>query len=354
MLFLNQFFRLFLKLRYSIPLIVVFLAILIYLTKPFGILGSKSDLENIQTETVKKEAMSTTISASGTVEAENQATLMFLSPGRITYIPVKEGDPVKKWQILASLDSTEAAQSVSIAKANLKSAQSSLEKVIDDIHLWQYGNGGTKGETQTQKNNREEAEMSRDSAYQSLQKAKKGLEWTVINAPFDGVITEISGMNQGQNITAATNSYIKLVGPSNLKFTANVDEIDYTYLSASQSGEVILDALPEETFAGQILKIGDSAVKLSTGGSVVPVDIRLPSDLRLKNGLNGEVNFTVVSPKEVLSVPKSAVTEEKGESFVFLLKSKTQEKVKVSLGQTFANRVEILSGVNEGDKVILK
>lgn len=321
-----------------------------------GWIGSSAP--SYRTLTVSKGDLSTIINASGMVESENQATLSFLTSGRASYLGFKVGDSVKKGQLIASLDPTQAQEAYSKAEATYKSAQSSLNKVLDDIHLSQYGNGGfsnigSSNETMTQKNLREAAEMTRDGAYQDLQSAGKNLQWTTIIAPFDGVISDISGINIGQNISALSPGTITLVGPGKLKFVANVDEIDYSRLESSQSGEISLDAFPEEIFKGQITQIGVTAIKLATGGSVVPVDISLPENSKIKSGLNGEVNFTVTTKKDVFVLSKSTIRTENSTNFVYLLINNKPEKRTVKIGETLGSQTEIVSGLNSGDKVIL-
>ncbi|MCL5071521.1 MAG: efflux RND transporter periplasmic adaptor subunit, partial [Actinobacteria bacterium] len=277
-----------------------------------------------KTVVVSKGDLSEVINASGMVESENQATITFLASGRVSYVGFKAGDIVKKGDIIASLDSVQARDAVSKAEATFKSAQSSLNKVLDDIHLSQYGNGGfanigTANETMTQKNDREAAEMTRDGAYQDLQSARKNLEWSTIIAPFDGVISDVSGLFVGQNVSALSPGNVTVVGSGDLKFVANVDEIDFANLVASQSGEITIDAFPEETLKGIISKIGVAAIKLAAGGSVVPVDVTLPQHQKLKAGLNGEVNFTVTKKTDVIVLPKSSVRKDNSTNFVYLL-----------------------------------
>lgn len=321
-----------------------------------GIIGKS--LPSYKTQVMSKGDLSTIINASGQVESENQAVLGFLTGGRILYIGFKEGDVVKKGQIIASLDNTQAQEAVSKALATYTSAQSTVIKVLDDIHLTQYGNGGfdnigSKNETMTQKNTREAAEMTRDGAFQDLQSAKKNLEWSTIVAPFDGIISDISNMEVGQNVVAASMGSISMEGSGELKFVANLDEIDFHRLSVGQVAEILIDAYPDENFSGTITRIGVTAIKLPTGGSVVPVDLTISSPLKLKSGLNGEINVNIVTKKDVLTLPRSAVRKNNGSDYVYLLINKKAEKRNVNVGETLGSKTEIVSGIAEGDQVIL-
>ncbi|MCL4367294.1 hypothetical protein M1563_03965, partial [Patescibacteria group bacterium] len=96
----------------------------------------------------------------GSVSSESIANLSFLTAGKLTYLPLQEGSQIKKGQVVAAVDPTQAQQDVTSAQAEVQSAQAALNKVLDDIHLFQYGNGGfanvgSANETQTQKTQRQ-------------------------------------------------------------------------------------------------------------------------------------------------------------------------------------------------------
>ncbi|MFA5933109.1 MAG: efflux RND transporter periplasmic adaptor subunit [Microgenomates group bacterium] len=353
---MGRIFHFLLQHKKTVIIAIILFIVLIFGSYRLGWIGTKAP--EYRTITVVKGDLSTVINASGMVESENQATLSFLISGRASYLGFKEGDSVKKGELIASLDTTQVYEAVSKAQAVYSSAQSSLNKVLDDIHLSQYGNGGfgnigSKNETMTQKNLREAAEMTRDAAYQDLQSARKNFEWSTIIAPFDGFISKISGINTGQNVSALSPGTVTLVGDGKLKFVANVDEVDFSNLVSSQSGEIFLDAFPEEKFVGQIIKIGVAAIKLATGGSAIPVEVSLPANNKLKSGLNGEVDFTVVTKKDVFTLPKSTIRSENSTKYVYLLVGKKAEKRTVEIGETLGSQVEIVSGLNTDDQVIL-
>jgi RND family efflux transporter MFP subunit len=344
--------KLLLHRRYQVIVLIVVILVCIFLIKPFGLFKSAPD-NTYRIENVVQNDLTSTLNVSGLVEADNQATMSFLSSGRVSFVGFKEGDLVKKWQVIASLDNTESRQSVSRAEASLHSTQAALDKVIDDIKLWQYGNNNTTGETQTQKTAREQAEMARDAAYQSLAGARKQLEWTTVVAPFDGVITSMNAMSVGQNITPASSSSVTVVGSNSYQFVANVDEIEFANLKLGQSGEVILDAYPEQIFTCQISYISDAATKLASGGSVVPIKLTLPEDPRIKSGLNGEVTFQIMGKQNVLNIPVSALRQEGKTDYVYVLVTGKPIKRVVKTGESLANRVEIVTGLSVDEKIVL-
>lgn len=353
---MNTLFKLILSHKKILIILLLLIVGGIFISFKTGLLG-KSPIP-YKTQIVAVGNLSNIINASGQVKSQNFVTMGFLSSGRIAKVNYKEGDKIKKSEIIASLDNIQQQASVSDAQADLKSYQSALNKVLDDIHLYQYGMGGfsnigSSSETQTQKTNREQAEMARDSAYQALLSAQKALDLTTIIAPFNGVISDISNMEIGQNVGASSGSSITLVGTEKYKFVADVDEIEFRNLSASQSGEIILDAFPDNKFTGIITSIGIAAEKLSTGGSVVPIELSLDSTEKLMNGLNGEVTFTITIKNDVITLPKTAIRKSDGAEFVYVLQNAKPVKINITTGQSLGNQTEITGGLKVGEKVIL-
>ncbi|MDD2823094.1 MAG: efflux RND transporter periplasmic adaptor subunit [Candidatus Daviesbacteria bacterium] len=347
----------FLKLhKKALIALILFIILAVFISFRVGWIGSKEPV--YKTITLSKGDLATVINASGQIESENEATLSFLSPGRIAFLGFKTGDNVSKGQVIASLDSTQAQLTYNKAQSAYKSAQSSLTKVLDDIHLAQYGNGGfsnvgSSNETMTQKNTRELAENAKDEAFRDLQSAAKALEFSTIIAPFDGIISDISGIYVGQNVSAASPSSVKIVGLGQLKFVANVDEIDYSKLKVGDQAEILLDAYPDEKFSGQITKIGAVATRLTTGGSVVPADLTINNTEKLKSGLNGEMNVTITSKTSVLVLPNSAIRKEGDSRYVYVLINNKVEKRNITVGETLGSQTEVIGGLNEGDAVVL-
>ncbi len=346
----------FVKAHKKIAAAVVLLT-LVVIFKPFGILGGAKAASSYKTETASRKDLSTVINASGQVEASDSATMSFLTTGRVVALNFQEGDKVKEGQVIAALDETSALAEVAKAQATYQSAQAALNKVLDDIHLSQYGAGGfanvgSANETATQKADREEAEMTRDEDYQALVQAQKVLDSVTIMAPFDGVVSNVTGIAVGQNISAMSGASVTVINPDVLKFVANVDETDFGQLSSGMEGDVSLDAYPDETFKGTISRIGVAAVKMDTGGSVVPVDLSLPSDSRIKDNLTGEADFNVTAKKGVIVISRSTIHKNNG-SFVYLLVNGKPVRREITVGETLGSQAEITGGLSVGDQVIL-
>lgn len=316
------------------------------------ILKGKETNQQLATATIA--SLPRIITAFGDVEAQNQTTLTFLNPGRVTYLGFREGDRVAGGQIIASLDTTILSHNITAAEAQYRSAQAVLNKVLDDIHLFQYGNGGfanvgTGNETQTQKTQRQQAEEAVNVAFDSLQNTKKQLDFSTIIAPYDGTIFSIQNISEGVNVTPSSASLITLIGGGNLRFVANVLEQDINNLTQGQLVTIKLDGRKDLNLRGTISKIAPSKTILSDGRVVYKVDIQ-SDDLQTQvlAGQTGSIEIQVNQPS-VVSVPSWIVLANK---YIWVIKHGQAVLQEVSVGRTGGGKIQILKGLNTDDQII--
>lgn len=314
----------------------------------------KANVES-QTETVKNGSISSMITASGNVEAENQANLSFLAVGRVAYLGVKAGDFVTQGEVLANLDATIAAHNLTAAEAGHRAAEAALDKVLDDIHLFQYGNGGfanvgTSNETQTQKTQRQEAEEAVNVAYDNVQSAREALALQSIIAPFDGQVLSISNLVPQTNVSPTSGSQIVVIGGGDLKFVADISEQDINKVAIGQPVTLTLDADKNKTFSGTITKIADGQTILSDGRVVFKVDIQ-SADIKtnVQPGQTGTVQITTKEDGGD-NVPSWTVLANK---YVWVIENGQAKLKEVLVGSTVNGKTVIKSGLSQNDQVIL-
>ncbi len=305
--------------------------------------------------TINKGDLSNSITASGDVEAQNQATLTFLTSGRVAYVGVKEGAPVQKGEVLANLDTTIAAHNETAAEAQYRSAQAALNKVIDDIHLFQYGNGGfnnvgSVNETQTQKTQRQQAEEVVNVAYDNLQSVKKQLELQSIVASFDGKVLSIQNISEGTNASPTSGSTITIVGGGELKFVANVLEQDIDQIHGGQTVSIKLDSKKERIFSGTVSRIANGKSTLSDGRNVIKVDIQ-SSDLQTnaQTGQTGNIEI-IINQTGTIIIPSWTVL---GNKYIWVIANGQAVLKEVKVGITVDGKTSIISGLSPNDQVIL-
>ncbi len=199
----------------------------------------------------------------------------------------------------------------------------------------------------------------------NLNRAKQALLKTELLAPFDGEIVDIN-LQAGDMITqrySATglpiDSYVlKIADRRAVRMVGIVDEIDVVKISKGQQATVLVDAFPGKAFNGEIKFISPYGT-LQTGVATYKVEIALePADTAyLTGGLTATAEILVDKREGVLLIPSSALHIQEGESWVYVTKGDEPgdvEQRQVEVGLQSQTQVEILSGLNEGEKVLLE
>ena len=329
-----------------IGLVLIVAIAIFYITRP--------KQEAVEFATVQRTDIRQEISAAGKLTGQSILKLRFQTSGKLSYLPVKEGDTVTEGQTLAGLENTKESAALQQAKNNLRDKQASVDKVLDDIHLFQYGQGGfanvnTGNETMTQKQLRTTAEVARDNAEDSLKVAEKNLSDTYIVSPLAGII--ISSPYVLGQVVSSTDTIIELADLSSLIFEAEVDEADSGKLSLGMEVEVTLDAYPDKVFTGSLSQISSKTKNLSTGATVVIAKVKLTDpEILFIDGLSGQAAFILSEAKNSLSIPTEAL---KDETIVVLKTQSGNLDRKVTTGIKSDTKVEIKDGLIEGDQVVI-
>lgn len=337
-----------------IPRKFIFMGLIVLAVTSITVFSQRQRGEVFEYASVQRGDIQDVISASGTLTGKNTIDLKFQKAGKIFSINVKEGDSVEAGQILARLENTEEAIALQQAKNTLRDKESTVDKVLDDIHLFQYGMGGfanvgTESETMIQRQTRTTSEVARDNAFDFVKLAQKALDDTLIFAPTSGIITQVNYV-VGQNV-GSTDIIIKMTDTSNIYFDAEVDEADIGKVSLGQKAQVTLDAYPDKIFEGTVAEIIPQTKTTSSGANIIVVRIILDkTEDTFINGLTGQAEVILSEEKNVLTIPLEAL---KDEETVIVQKDTKQEVRKVSLGIKSDTDIEIKEGLNEGEKVIL-
>lgn len=309
--------------------------------------NSKSKAENgneVKEAEVTRGEVVSSLSVSGEITADTKAVLNFSMAGRVAYLGVKEGDIVKKYQVLSYLDPGDLDTGVTRAYYAYIAADANAKKIEDDMK-----NKGAS-ETFAEKNIRVAAQTARDTAYDAWLAAQRAVRNAKLVAPFAGKVTTVTFDAIGD--TATVTDGITIVDPASLYFSAEVDEQDVGRVMADQAVKVKLDAFDGQVFNGKIGEIGFEARTSSTGATVFPVKVRFDADemSKLRLGMNGDAEIVFEVKENVLRLPFDAVID--GE--VTQKSDDGEKKIKVEVGIEGENEVEIMSGLNEGDKVLIK
>lgn len=256
------------------------------------------------------------------------------SGSRIQKINVEVGDFVTKGQILAEMDQVTLDQ----ARLQLMNTETEFERIKG---LYEVGG--------VSKSDFESMELSykvNKSKYENL------LENTILRSPIDGVIT---ARNYDRGDMYGMGSPIFVVQQiTPVKLLVGISETDYTRVKRGDKVTLTADALPGETFTGQISRIYPTVDAAShTFNAEVLVG---NTSRRLRPGMYARVNVTFAVNNSII-IPDSAVNKQQGsgQKSVFVLNAdNTVTSTVVTLGRHFGGQYEVLEGLSEGDKVVYK
>lgn len=209
---------------------------------------------------------------------------------------------------------------------------------------------------------------SADAAVEAAEKAKDlaagTLEKATLKAPIDGVVVfnTLSGAILGGPVIKATAGSsvspaaapFSVVAFDELTFTAQVDEADIDKVEAGMPAVVTLDALPDVEFETTVDRVEQQSVLTPTGGTAFPVTMRLRAGTdRLLLGMNGSVEIKVETIPDTVTVPVEAILEEADATYVYVVRDGRAHYQQVTVGRLTDTRAQVLSGVAEGEQVVV-
>lgn len=270
--------------------------------------------------TVTRRGIVRTVAAFGEVFPKEEIVLRFKTGGIIQEILVHEGERVQKNQMLARLSN--AQQELKLLQAKNAYEAAKISAPPNEVQL-------------------------RELEYRI---AQEEYEYTLLKAPWDGEVIALH-IQEGDSVTNTTD-IMTLLNRDELFVTVDIDEVDIREIALGQRARVTFEAYPDEQFDAAVSSIDYRAVaKGST--KAVAVTLKLSqNDPKIKPGFSARAEIVVAEVKDALQVPLSAIRTVGGKSFVALVKGTTVEQVEVRVGLTTTEVAQILSGLQEGDRVL--
>jgi len=295
------------------------------------------------------------LTVSGEVKAEKQADLKFQAGGRLAWVGVKQGDRVKKWQGVASLDRRSIEKNL---QKELNDYMNERWNFEGDREIYHITTDDLDKYTLTPAARRvvEKAQFDLNNTVLDVEIQAVAKEFASITAPFEGLISDLKFPDPGINVSG-TDVIAVIVDPATVYFEAEVDEVEIGKIFAGQEAEVVFDAYPEETVVSRVSEVGFSPVTLSGGGKGYRVKLWLPGgnrDLKYKLGMSGDARLVVAEKTGVLTLPAAAVSEKEGKKLVKQKQGKQVAEKEITVGLETEERVEILAGAGEGEKVVVE
>ena len=349
---------------------VVAVIIIVALVKCTG--GNKEEKVSFDTAKVEKTNIQTSITATGTIEPVTSVTVGTQVSGIVSHLYVDYNSVVKKGQVIAELDRTNLISELNTAKANLSSAQSSLNYQLSNYNRYKelYNKGLVSAdEFESARLQYLQAKEQVNTSKESVQKAQTNLGYATITSPIDGVILSKS-VEEGQTVAASFNTpelFVIAQDLTDMRVIADIDEADIGGVKEGQRVSFTVDAFPDDHFEGRVTQVRQQA---TTESNVVTYEVVISApnnDLKLKPGLTANVTIFTLEKNDVLAVPSKALRFQPNE--VFLQKGETIEDCegdhklwtkegtvfkahKVEVGTSNGIMTEITSGIKVGTEIL--
>ncbi|HTR64569.1 MAG TPA: efflux RND transporter periplasmic adaptor subunit [Terriglobales bacterium] len=336
----------------------------------FSVYQSHKNVVSVQTAKAQAMDLAAVVSASGEIKPKNYVNVGANAFGKITHLYVKEGDHVKKGQLLAQLENVQSTADVSATRASLEAARTdaiaadaALNTSLADLNRaksdaekaqldWQRSQGlykaaliaksdydSQKAAYQTAqaglvqaeakvaqaKAQKESAERHIGENAANLTRVSDVLQKTTYAAPYDGMVTNLP-VREGETVVIGIqnspgSTLMTIADMSVITAEVNVDETDVVNVKLGQPAEVMIDAIPKKTFKAVVTEIGNNAIIRSTGVSTsqqntaseeakdfkVVVTLQNPPP-SLRPGLSATAKITTASRSQALSIPIQALT----------------------------------------------
>jgi RND family efflux transporter MFP subunit len=331
--------------------------------EPRTVSAAPEVVHGVQVLTVQKAAIPDWVEAVGTLQAAQSSQLASQMMGNIVEMRVKEGDRVRRGQVLAVLEDAQPQASVQRATAAEAAAQQEVAAADSDYGLaaatfGRYQDLYNKKSVSPQEFDeikaRERAASARRQlararlaqAQAELAQAQTTLGYTRVRAPFDGVVTE----KRADPGTLASPGMALLVVEDQRRFRleANVDEGDIHLVKLGQAAPVTLDSLPGAQVAGRVAQIVPAADPASRS---FVVKVELPANARLRSGLFGRARIAR-GQRQAILLPRSAVLDRGQLQGIYVVgEDKVATLRYITLGKADGEQVEVLSGLQGGERV---
>jgi len=326
-----------------------------------------------ETAKVEKGNIQNSITATGTIEPVTSVTVGTQVSGIVSHLYVDYNSIVKKGQVIAELDKTNLTSELNTAKANLSSAQSTLN--YEEANYNRYKTLYDKGlvsadEYESARLSFLKAKDQVTTSMQNVQKAQTNLGYATITSPIDGVVLS-KAVEEGQTVAASFNTpelFTIAQDLTDMRVIADIDEADIGGVKEGQRVMFTVDAFPEDQFEGKVTQVRQQA---TTESNVVTYEVVISApnnDLKLKPGLTANVTIFTLEKNDVLVCPAKAlrfmpneallpegqkVEDVEAKTKVWTQEGNVFKAYAVQTGTTNGVMTEIISGISEGTEVLV-
>jgi len=304
-----------------------------------------------------------TILVDGNLEMPDKAYLSFGATGTVEEVLVDEGNNVTKDQVLARLDAPSLESGVEMAELQVEIAEARVEAAraqykIALINLDEPTPMVSEEVLELQvdiaRASRETAKLNLEIAELNLETAELNLDKAVIVAPLDGIVADIT-ITEGKDVSTATltTPAISLVDTSEIELRGFIDELDIAMVELNQEVNILLDALPDEEVKGRVASISPiGTIRTGVVSYDTTITLENPAE-ELRDGMTAAAEVIIERRDDVLLIPNRAIRGTLENPTVLVVVDEQGEEREIALGLTDGINTEVLSGLEEGEKVEL-
>jgi HlyD family secretion protein len=319
------------------------------------------------------------LNAAGYVVAQRKAAISSKASGRLEWLGVAEGTRVKAGEVIARLDARDVAAQLEAARANVEVAKAALEQAraeerdaaasldrTQNLNKQKFVSQSALDQAKARADRAVAGVASARAAIVAAQATAKNaqiaVDYTLIRAPFDGIILSKSA-NVGDMVTPFSSAadskgaVVTMADMSTLEVEADVSESSLARIHPGQPAEIVLDALPDTRFRGAVSRMVPTVDRAK---ATVMTKVRFEAiDPRVLPEMSAKVSFlsrpvTAEQQAAMIAVHRDALTQRDGKTLVFVLRDGKAVAVPVTPGPTVGELTAVTGEVKSGEKAVLK
>lgn len=295
---------------------------------------------------VERTTLEDTISFAGEIDAAEKATMQFQTSGKLVWVGPKVGQFVQSGEKIAQLDQRQLQRQMQKYLNTFGKVRNDFDQSKDD-----YGDEYAyqpEAEGNEMKRLFEKAQLDLNNSILDVELQQASLEYSSLYTPVSGIITRMDAESAGVNITPAT--LFEVINPATIFFSADIDQTDLNDINESQTGEITLDAFPENKISGTVNSISFTP-KAGETGTIYEAKILIlnPGSTQFRLGMTGDITFVLGKRDNVLVVPLRFMKTEGDKYYVNKKKGNGSEKTEIEIGEEFNGDIEVKKGLSEGD-----
>ena len=328
--------------------------------------GHEPQAKSVQTEKVTKRDIASSVQATGVIRAQTGAEVKVGAriSGRVEKLYANIGDIVSQGQLLAQIEQEDLKAKVNEAKMNLKVVEANLELARKNLSRMENlfaQDFVSRDKVDVAERDYATAQAQANQIRETIKFNTTQLSYADIHAPIDGVIASVA-TQQGETVSATAQNvptFVTIVDLNRLEVYAYVDETDIGKIKPGIEATFTVDSFPDRDFKGKVsaiypkATIQDNVIYYITLLSIENPDGGNGQQPILKPDMTVSTTLYLDKRSNVLAVPNRTISREGGQKVVQILTGGKPIRKTIRTGWKDSNYTEVVSGLNEGDLVII-